>query len=172
MVRRARRGETLVSADQACEVGVSPAHGDAQAVLRAIERFGVRALLAAGRCRESDVVIGMMAARVIAPHATRATTRWWRTHTLAEDLGRAAAAEAARRAAMDWLRERQGAIGKRLARRHLADGALALYDVSSSDVAGTRCPLAKLGHNRDGRRGKGQVNGGLRTNRRGIPVAG
>lgn len=171
LVRRALRGETLVSADQAFEVCASPAHGDAQAVLRAIERLGLRELLASRRCRESDVVIGMIAARVIAPHTKLATTRWWHTRTLAEDLEIADADEDALYAAMDWLLERQGAIEKKLARRHLAEGALALYDLSSSYFEGAHCPLAKLGHNRDGKRGKLQVNYGLLTNRRGIPVA-
>ena len=72
---------------------------------------------------------------------------------------------------MDWLLERQGAIEQKLAKRHLSEGGWVLYDLSSSYFEGSCCPLAKLGHNRDGKKGKLQVNYGLVTDRRGCPVA-
>ena len=73
--------------------------------------------------------------------------------------------------AMDWLLERQGGIEKKLADRHLKGDAMALYDLSSSYFEGVTCPLAALGHNRDGKKGTLQVNYGLLTNRHGIPVS-
>lgn len=171
LIRRALRGETLVNPSDGFEVIASRMHGDGAAVLRAIERLKLRELLGARRSRQADLVIGMIAARVVAPHTKLATTRWWQTRTLAEDLGITDATEDELYAAMDWLHERQGAIEKKLAARHLDSGALALYDLSSSYFEGTQCPLAKIGYSRDGRRNKAQVNYGLLTDRRGCPVA-
>ena len=113
----------------------------------------------------------MVAARIIAPHTKLATTRWWHTTTLAEEFDVTDADEDDLYAAMDWLLERQGAIEKKLAARHLGEGSLVLYDLSSSYFEGVTCPLAKLGYNRDGKKGKLQVNYGLLTDRRGCPVA-
>ena len=113
----------------------------------------------------------MVAARVLAPHTKLATTRWWHSTTLAEEYDVVGADEDDLYAAMDWLLARQGTIEKKLAARHLGEGSLVLYDLSSSYFEGTTCPLAKLGHNRDGKKGKRQVNYGLLTDRRGCPVA-
>ncbi len=100
-----------------------------------------------------------------------ATTRWWHTTTLADEFGVAQADEDDLYAAMDWLLAHQDTIEKKLAARHLADGGLVLYDLSSSYFEGTTCPLARLGYNRDGRKGLLQVNYGLLTDARGCPVA-
>lgn len=171
LIRRALRGETLVNPAEGFEIVRSRAHGDAAAVLTAIRRLGLRELLGARRSREADLVIGLIGARVLAPHTKLATTRWWQTRTLAEDLGVADATEDELYTAMDWLLARQGAIEKKLAARHLDEGALALYDLSSSYFEGSHCPLAKIGYSRDGKRNKPQVNYGLLTDRRGCPVA-
>lgn len=171
LIRRALRGETLVNPTEGFEVLASRMHGDGAAVMRAIERLKLRELFGARRSRQADLVIGMIAARVLAPHTKLATTRWWQTRTLAEDLGVADATEDELYTAMDWLLERQGAVENKLAARHLEEGALALYDLSSSYFEGTQCPLAKIGYSRDGKRNKAQVNYGLLTDRRGCPVA-
>jgi transposase len=113
----------------------------------------------------------MVASRIIAPHTKLATTRWWHTTTLAEDFGVADADEDDLYAAMDWLLARQDTIQKKLAARHLIDGGLVLYDLSSSYFEGSCCPLARLGYNRDGKKGLLQVNYGLLTDARGCPVA-
>ena len=128
-------------------------------------------LLASKPCRERAVAIAMVASRIIAPHTKLATTRWWHTTTLAEDFGVFDADEDELYAAMDWLLERQPAIEKKLAARHLHPGAVVLYDLSSSYFEGTTCPLARLGYNRDGKKGKLQVNYGVLTDTRGCPVA-
>ena len=171
LIRRALRGEALVDPTAAFDVVSSRAHGDSSAVLTAMQRLGIRELLGSRRCREADLVLGMMAARVLAPHTKLATTRWWQTRTLAEDLGVADATEDELYAAMDWLLARQGRIEQKLAARHLQNGGLALYDLSSSYFEGSHCPLAKLGYNRDGKHNRLQVNYGLLTDRRGCPVA-
>ncbi len=170
LIRRALREEALVPADQ-FEIVRSLAHGDSQAVLTAMDRLDFRRLLAARRCPEADLVTAMVAARVIAPHTKLATTRWWQTRTLAEDLGVREASEDDLYAAMDWLLDRQEHIERQLATRHLVPGGLVLYDVSSSYFEGTTCPLAKRGYNRDGKRDKLQVNYGLVTDGGGRSVA-
>ena len=171
MIRRSLRGEAFVAVSESFEKVRSFHHGHIQAVRTAMERLGLAGLIASRRSRERDLVCAMVAARIVAPHTKLATTRWWRTTTLAEDLGVADANEDDLYAAMDWLLERQGQIEKKLAGRHLERGGLVLYDLTSSYFEGTTCPLARLGHNRDGKRGKLQVNYGLTTDRRGCPVA-
>ena len=136
-----------------------------------MQRLDFASLLGSKPSRERERVLAMVAARIVAPSPKLATTRWWHTTTLAEDFGVADANEDDLYAAMDWLLARQGAIQKKLSGRHLSDGGLVLYDLSSSYFEGTTCPLAKLGHNRDGRKGLLQVNYGLLTDARGCPVA-
>ena len=170
-IRAVLRGEKLHPVDKLFEVIESRPDGHVQAVRVAMQRLGFESLVAARRCRERDLVCAMVAARILAPHTKLATTRWWHTTTLAEDLAVADADEDELYAAMDWLLGRQGAIEKKLGARHLGEGSLVLYDLSSSYFEGTTCPLAKLGHNRDGKKGKLQVNYGLLTDRRGCPAA-
>ncbi len=170
LIRRALREETLIPVDQ-FEVVRSVAHGDVHAVLTTIDRLGLERVLSTRRCPEAAVVTALIAARVIAPHTKLATTRWWHTRTLADDFGLQAVSEDDVYAAMDWLLDRQDAIERTLAGGHLAQGGLVLYDVSSSYFEGTKCPLAKRGYNRDGKRDKLQVNYGLVTNGAGCPVA-
>ena len=170
LIRRALREETLIPVDQ-FEVVHSVAHGDVHAVLTTIDRLGLERVLSTRRCPEAAVVTALIAARVIAPHTKLATTRWWHTRTLADDFGLQAVSEDDVYAAMDWLLDRQDAIERTLAGGHLAQGGLVLYDVSSSYFEGTKCPLAKRGYNRDGKRDKLQVNYGLVTNGAGCPVA-
>lgn len=169
-IRRALRDEAVVPVDQ-FEIVSSVGHGDTHAVLTAMDRLGFSRLLSARRCPEADLVRAMVAARVVAPHTKLATTRWWHTRTLADDLAVQDASEDDLYGAMDWLLARQPRIEAALAARHLTAGGLVLYDLTSSYVEGTTCPLAKRGYNRDGKRDKLQVNYGLVTDGRGCPVA-
>jgi hypothetical protein len=171
VIRRALRGETFVPVGERLQVLRSKPHGHVQAVRAAMQRLGFESLIASRSSPERDRVCAMVAAGVLAPHTKLATTRWWGTTTLAEEYGVEAADENDLYAAMDWLLERQGAIERKFAARHLKEGALALYDLSSSYFEGTHCPLAKIGHNRDGKKNKLQVNYGLLTNSAGCPVA-
>ena len=113
----------------------------------------------------------MVASRIVQPDTKLATTRRWHCSTLAEDFGVADATEDDLYAAMDWLLARQDSIEQKLAARHLREGALVLYDLSSSYFEGSTCPLAKRGYSRDGKPGTLQVNYGLLTDARGCPVA-
>jgi hypothetical protein len=171
IVRRSLQGETFVPVGEAFEVVGSRGHGHVQAVARAMQRLDFASLIAAKPSRERDLVRAMVAARIVAPHTKLATTRWWHTTTLAQDFGVVDADENDLYAAMDWLLARQDTIEKKLAARHLQAGGLVLYDLSSSYFEGTTCPLARLGHDRDGKRGLLQVNYGLMTDARGCPVA-
>ena len=107
LIRRALRGGPWSIRPKGSRSRFARMHGDGAAVLRAIHRLKLRELFGARRNRQADLVIGMIAARVLAPH-TKATTRWWQTRTLAEDLGIGDATEDELYAAMDWLLERQG----------------------------------------------------------------
>ena len=170
-IRAVLRGEQLTAVADRFEAIVSSAHGHVQAVSVAMHRLGFAALVAARPSRERALVCALVASRIVAPHTKLATTRWWHTTTLAEDFDVAAATENDLYAAMDWLLARQNTIQKKLAARHLSAGGLVLYDLSSSYFEGSTCPLAKLGYNRDGKKGLLQVNYGLLTNARGCPVA-
>ena len=171
IIRRALQGESFVPLGQAFEVVRSRAHGSVQAVTLSLQRLGLAGVIASKSCRERELVLAMVASRIVAPQPKLATTRSWHTSTLAEDFGVASCDEDDLYAAMDWLLARQDAIQKRLAARHLSEGGLVLYDLSSSYFEGTTCPLAKLGYSRDGKKGLLQVNYGLLTDARGCPVA-
>ena len=174
-IKRVLKGEKLVSVEQLFEIveNGSAAHGHVQAVMTAMRRLGFAELLGSRSSRQRDLVVAMVAARVIAskPKSKLATTRWWHDTTLPDVMGVGDADEDDLYAAMDWLLERQPTIEKKLAARHLEDKGLALYDLSSSYFEGVTCPLAALGHNRDRKKGKLQVNYGLLCNRAGVPVS-
>ncbi len=170
-IRAVLRGEHMRGAAERFEVSASKAHGAAQAVLVAMRRLALPKLLGSRPGRERDLVLAMVASRILAPHTKLATTRWWHTTTLAEEFGVADANEDDLYEAMDWLLDRQETIQKKLAARHLSAGGMVLYDLSSSYFEGSCCPLAKLGYSRDGKRGLLQVNYGLLTDARGCPVA-
>ncbi len=172
VLRRSLKGENLVSTDalEIVEDG-SPAHGHVDAVMTAMRRLGFSRLICSRRSRQRDLVVAMVAARILEPKSKLATTLWWADTTLPEILEVSDADEDDLYDAMDWLLERQNRIENKLASRHLENNALALYDLTSSYFEGQTCPLAALGHNRDGKKGKLQVNYGLLTNGKGIPVA-
>jgi len=171
LLRRLLRDEPLAPAEALFDVVASFHHGHVQAVRTTMQRLGFDALIASRPSRERDLVVAMVAARILEPDSKLATTRWWHTTTLPADLGLSDADEDTLYEAMDWLFERQDRIEQKLAARHLRAGGFVLYDLTSSYFEGTTCPLAAFGHNRDGKKGKLQVNYGLLTDARGCPVA-
>jgi transposase len=171
LIRKALQGEILAPVSSAFEILSSSPQGHVQAVLSAMRRLGFASLLASRPCRERDLIVALVATRILEPSSKLATTRAWHATTLAEDCGVRDASEDALYAAMDWLLQRQPRIERKLAARHLDEQSLALYDLTSSYFEGVTCPLAKLGHNRDGKAGKLQVNYGLLTDSRGCPVS-
>ena len=165
------KGEPMVSAREAFVVERTVPHGHVEAVVGTIKRLGLDSIIYAKRCRERDLVIAMIAERLIRPCSKLATTRFWHTTTLAEELSVSDADEDDLYNAMDWLLARQGQIEKKLAARHLSEGSLVLYDVTSSYYEGRTCPLAQFGHNRDGKKGTVIIVYGLLTDQEGRPVA-
>jgi hypothetical protein len=171
-IRRILKGERLGPVEDGLEVVRSRAHGHVEAVLGAMRRLGFDKLIDPKASRERALVAAMVAERILAPEASKlGMTRAWADTTLPDELGVADADEDALYEAMDWLVERQEAIERRLARRHLKTGGLVLFDLTSSYFEGERCPLARIGYSRDGKRGTLQVNYGLLTDAHGRPVS-
>src|SRR5512147_1896635 len=143
IVKRSLKGETFVPAGEAFRITGSLPHGHVEAVLTMIRKLAIEDLIASEPSRRRDLVIAMIAERLLFPSSKLANTRHWHNTTLAEELGVGDAAEDQLYDAMDWLLKRQTAIEKRLAGRHLGEGAMVLYGVSSS-YEGKTCPLARF----------------------------
>ena len=174
-LRRILRGEKLVSPDDAFTCRRSLPHGHVAAVLNTVRKLGLPALLARSPGRLRDLVLALLVARVIDAQSKLATARALTPETAVStlgemlDLGTVDSRELY--AAMDWLVERQAAIEQRLAKRHLQEHTLVLYDLTSSYVEGTHCELARRGHSRDGKKGTLQIVFGLLCTATGCPVA-
>jgi transposase len=170
-LRRVLRDETLVSPKDLFTTRETLPHGHVEAILAMIQQLDLEAVIASKRCRQRDLVVAMLVQRLIDPCSKLATTRAWHTTTLAEERGVAGATEDELYAAMDWLWERQQRIEKKLAARHLGEGGLVLYDVTSSSYEGRTCPLVHFGHNRDGDKQLPIIVYGVMTDGEGRPVA-
>ncbi|TAM74096.1 MAG: IS1634 family transposase [Chloroflexota bacterium] len=153
------------------ELKRSLAHGHCLAVQQMMRKLGLPGLLDSSPSRDRDLAMAMIAARLLEPASKLATTRLWQESTLAADLGVEDADEDELYRAMDWLLARQSKIEKRLAGRHLEEGGLVLYDLTSSYVEGRHCNLARIGYSRDGKRGSLQIEYGLITDPAGRPIA-
>ena len=168
------KGQQLVPAAEAVTITASLPHGHVAAVHALAKKLGLPALLGpAGRHR--DLALALIISRVVRPSSKLSALTWWDDVTLGADLGVAGASTDDIYAAMDWLEHRQDAIEAELARRHLAPepnpARMALFDLSSSWLEGSHCPLAARGYSRDGKKGKLQIEYGLLTDPAGRPVA-
>ena len=168
------KGTPMVPAAEAVTITRSLPHGHVAAVAAMAAKLGLPALLGpAGRQR--DLALALIISRVVAPASKLSTLTWWADTTLGTDLGAAGASTDDIYAAMDWLAGQQDAIEAGLARRHLAPAVnpskMALFDLPSSWLEGTHCPLAARGYSRDGKKGKLQIEYGLLTDPEGRPVA-
>ena len=174
-LRRVLKDEPLVGREEAFDIVRSRPHGHVAAVLGTLRQLGLDRLIGARRSPERDRVLAMIVARVLDPGSKLATARNLAAATaansLADTLGMDPVDEDDLYAAMDWLLQRQARIERALARRHLEEGALVLYDLTSVYLEGRKCPLARRGHSRDGRRGKLQIEFGLLCDADGRPVA-
>ena len=153
LIKRSLKGETFVATGDAFRITRSLPHGHVEAILTMIRKLGVDDLIASEPSHGRNPVIALIAERLLFPSSKLANTRHWHDTTLAEELDIGAVSEDALYDAMDWLLARQSAIEKKLARRHLNPGAMVLYDVTSSSYEGKTCPLARFGHDRDGKTG-------------------
>ena len=174
-LRRLLKNEPLVGRDEAFRIARSLPHGHVAAVLGTLKKLRIERLIAPQRGPERDRAVAMIVARVLDPGSKLAAARNLAETTagdsLAETLALGALDEDDLYAAMDWLLNRQERIEQALARRHLTDGALVLYDLTSVYLEGRCCPLAKRGHSRDGKRGKLQIEFGLLCDAEGRPAA-
>ena len=164
-------GKKLVDLDDDFEIVRSLPHGHVAVVLGVLRQLDVERLFCRERCRERDLVVAMVCQVVIDSGSKLSMTRRFGQTTLGEELALGEVSEAELLGAMDWVLGRQERIERTLAGRHLEPGSFVLYDLSSSYVEGRCCELAELGHNRDGKRGKPQVNWGLICSPEGRPVA-
>ena len=171
LVRAGLRGEPVGLLSDAFAIERSLPAGHVEAALVMAGRLELARLIDRQPSRERDLVLAMICQRVIAPASKLGTVRAFGQSTVAEELGVADADEDDLYRAMDWLLVRQERIEDRLARRHLRDGELVLYDVSSSYFEGRSCELAKLGYSRDGKRGTLQIIYGLLCDKPGRPIA-
>lgn len=170
-LRLVLQGRRLVDPDELFEKLETKLHGHVHAVLSVVSRLGLDKLISFKPCRERDIIIAVIVARICEPDSKLAMTRWWKDTTLPELLDLESVTEDDIYEAMDWLLKRQRRIEKKLAKRHLSDGDLVMYDLTSSYFEGETCPLAARGKSRDRKRGTLQVNYGLVADRRGCPVA-
>ena len=166
------QGTELLPAS-AFHVARSRPHGHVDAVLRAFRQLGFDTIISREPCRQRNLVLAMIAQRIIAPRSKLGTTREWEHTTLAEELNIDTKKEDADSLYenMDWLLQRQHVIEQKLAKRHLHENSTILYDISSSYVEGECCPLAKFGHNRDSKDGKKIIVYGLLTDSHGCPIS-
>ena len=150
MLSRVLKGEQLLPVEDVFRITRSLPHGHVHAVLDMFAFLKLPRLIASEHCRERDLVLAMIAQRVLDPGSKLATTRLWKNTTLGEKLNVLDADVDELYLAMDWLLRRQKRIENKLAKRHLKNGNLVHYDVSSSSYTGATCVLARFGHNRDG----------------------
>jgi len=169
--RKLLQGAVAVHPKDLFSVERSVPHGHVKAILSVMHQLKLDTMIASKPCRERDLALGMIAEQILHPTSKLGFTRIWNTTTLPEELDISDADEDDLYAAMDWLYQRQGRIEKKLAEKHLHDGAQVLYDITSSYYEGHTCVLAQYGHNRDGKKGKPIIVYGMMTDALGRPVS-
>lgn len=174
-LRAVLRGDTLVPAGEGLEIVRSVPHGHVMAALGTIRRIGLDKLLPAAAKRKRDLALALIIGRLIDPESKLATARaldeTTASHSLSAVLGLGRVTANDVYDAVDWLGEQQAKIEKALARRHLREGTLVLYDLTSTYLEGRCCPLARHGYSRDGKHDKLQVVFGVLTSQDGCPIA-
>jgi hypothetical protein len=173
-LRELLKGKLPISKVERFEIIRSLPHGHVAAVVGTVRKLGLERLLHSRRCRERDLVVAMTVARILEPASKLATARSLSKDTLTMSLGECLGVEDANEdelyAALDWLLSRQGAIERKLAKRHLQEGSLVFYDLTSTWLEGRTCALGKLGYSRDKKKGKLQIVFGLLCDRQGRPI--
>ena len=175
LLRAVLRGDALVPAGEGLEIVRALPHGHVLAALGMARRIKLDRLLPRAAERRSKLALALIVARLIDPASKLATARalddTTALHSLGATLGLGAVTAKEVYATLDWLGGAQDAIERILARRHLGDGIMLLYDVTSTYLEGRCCPLARLGYSRDGQRDKLQIVVGLLCTAEGCPVA-
>lgn len=175
MIGSSLRGERWVPVEKAFEIVRSLPHGHVAAVIGILRKLGLEQIISSRRSKERDMAVAMVASRIIEPCSKLATARGLTEETLFTSLGETLGVKGSDENdlyfSMDWILARQSRIESILSKKHLTEGSLVFYDVSSSYFEGRKCPLASLGHNRDGKKGNLQIVYGLLCNEEGCPVA-
>jgi len=171
LVSRSLQGQVFLAADEAVRTLDSKPHGHVEAILTTFDQLDLQGLLGSRPSRQRSLVLALIAQRLLFPCSKLASLRYWHSTTLADELEVGDASSTELYQALDWLFDRQQDIERKLARRHLAEGGVVLYDVSSSYYEGRKCPLAQYGHDRDGKKGLPIIVYGLLTDACGRPVA-
>jgi len=176
MLRAVLKGGTVVTdLESSFRTIRTMPHGHVTAVLGTIRKLGLDRMISSRPCRKRNLVVAMIAARILFPGSKLALSRGLGAEAYGSSLGHLLAIEDTDEdelyGAMDWLLGRQNAIEKKLAQRHLESGSLVLYDVSSAHFEGRQCPLAKIGHPHGGPKNKLQINFGVLADEQGRPVA-
>jgi transposase len=171
LIRRSLQGETFLGSDKAVRTLASKPHGHVEAILTTCAKLDVENVLGSKPSRERSLILALIVQRLLFPCSKLASLRYWHSTTLADELDVADASSTELYKALDWLGKRQGLIEQKLAARHLEEGGVILYDVSSSFYEGRTCPLAQYGHDRDGKKGLPIIVYGLLTDPYGRPVA-
>lgn len=174
-LRAVLRGDKLAPAGEGLEIVRAIPHGHVMAALGTLKRIGLDKLLPAGPKRKRDLALALIVARLIDPESKLATARGLdeatASHALGALLGLGSVSANEVYEAVDWLGEQQAKIETALARRHLAEGTLVLYDLTSTYLEGRCCSLAHHGYSRDGRSDKQQIVFGVLCSQDGCPVA-
>lgn len=165
------KNEPMVSASAHFKVIKSVPHGHVEMVLGLIRKLGIDQMISSKPSSERSIIVAALAQSILQPDSKLGLTRLWHDSTLAQDLGVVDATAEDVYKALDWLLERQARIEKKLAKRHIQEGGVALYDLSSCSYYGATCPLAKMGNNRDKKRGVACIAFGLLGDACGRPVA-
>jgi hypothetical protein len=175
MIRDALQGKAFLPAEDSFRIVRSLPHGHVAAVLGSLRKIGLEQLIGSQACPERTLCVAMIVARIIGPSSKLATARGLDAESCSSSLGQELQIESVSEqelyGAMDWLAKRQSRIENKLAKKHLSDGSLVLYDVSGSYYTGNHCSLAKHGHPRDGKKRFPQILYGLLCNGEGCPVA-
>ena len=170
-LKKVLKNEDLVRRQDIFKIERSLPHGHVKAVLGTLRKIGLEQMISSKRCAERDLVVAAIVSQILFQTSKLGSTRRRHDTTLAGELGVEEADENDVYAAMDWLAARQSRIEKKLAKKHLSEGGLILYDVSSSYYEGRTCPLTRFGHSRDGKKGRPIIVYGVMTDERGCPVA-
>jgi transposase len=170
LIRESLAGKTHIVAGEGFDTERALPHGHVAALFAMAHKLDLAKLLGPS-CLEADLALSLVIARALKPDSKLATTRWWKDTTLGVDLVPADTSTDEVYAAMDWLLARQATIEASLARRHLSEGSMVLYDLSRSWMEGTHCPLAARGYSRDHKSGKAQIEYGLLTDQEGRPIS-
>jgi transposase len=175
VIRRRLAGDPLPADEHGFRIVRSLPHGHVAGVLGTLKKIGLDRLISSKPCREAELVVAMIALRIISPGSKLANLTSLQPETAEHSLGGELQLEDVETAemyeAMDWLLKRQARIENKLAKKHLADGMLVLYDVSSSYYTGRQSELIKMGYSRDGKPGEPQIVYGLLCAPDGCPVA-